>query len=113
MSSQNRACIVDFTSTKEPSYFNVLIERTLAKIVEAALKSHAQGFQGRRAKVIRVEEITVLGFLKERVMKRAVRLPIRVPILDRHRAPHADDRFIKPYPKARPIALVCHTHGLV
>src|SRR5277367_5120399 len=103
MSSQNHACIVDFTSAKQPSAFNVLIERPLTKVVQTALKSHAQGFQRWRAKVVRVEEIAVLGFLKERVMKRAVRLPISVPILDRHSPPHADDRFIKPHPKARPI----------
>src|ERR1700722_1712723 len=98
MSSQNRACIVDFTSAKQLSDFNGLIERPLTKVVQAALKSHAQGFQSGRAKVVGVEEITVLGFLKERVMKRAVRLPIRVPILDRHGAPHAGDGFVKPNP---------------
>jgi hypothetical protein len=70
MCSQNCAGIVDFTSPKQPSDVDVLIERPLAKIVQAALKSHAQGVQRRRAKVVGAEKIAVLGFFKERVMKR-------------------------------------------
>lgn len=38
----------------------------------------------RRAKVVGAEEITIFGFLEERVMKCAVCFAVRVPILDRH-----------------------------
>src|SRR5271155_4403606 len=91
----------------------MLIERPLAKIVQATLKPYAQRLQGWRGNVVGAKEIAVFGFLEERVMKRAVRLPICVPILNRHRAPHEDDGFFKPDPQARPIALVRYAHGLI